>query len=180
MGGTEQFKTYGEMGRGEPSQFPGEENEDRNSFLVFELGDEAFAIAVEKAREVIRVPKMSWIPGSHESVKGIINLRGSIIAVLGLAYLLGLPQRDEENGESRIIVIESDGTMVGMLVDSVNEVAAIAPVELEQTMRTLDERQRSIVMAQTTVKDKIVGVLDIDQVVAEARQLQPNSAAISG
>lgn len=180
MGGAEQFKTYDEMGRGEPSQFPGEENEGKVPFLVFELGDETFAIAVDKAREVIRVPKMSWIPGAHETVKGIINLRGSIIAVLGLAYLLGLPQPDEEDGENRIIVIESDGAMVGMLVDSVKEVASIAPGELEQTMRTLDDKQRNIVVAQTTVKDKIVGVLDIDQVVDEARKLQPGNAAAAG
>lgn len=178
MGATEKFKTHGEYGGGDTSNFPGEENEDKSSFLVFDLGDEAFAIAVEKAREVIRVPKMSWIPGANESVKGVINLRGNIIAVLRLAYLLGLPQQDEEiSAANRVIVIESDGALVGMLVDSVNEVAAVAPGELEQTMRTLNDKQRSIVMAQTTVRDKIVGILDIDQVVAEARQLHPDGVA---
>lgn len=176
MGGQEQVKTYGDAGGGDIPQIPGQDNEDRVSFLVFNLADETFAIEVEKAREVIRVPKLSWIPGSHESVKGVINLRGSVIAVLDLAYLLGLPSSEELGRDCRVIIIDSAGMMVGMLVDSVNEVAAVAPSEMGHTMRTLDEQQRNIVVSQTTVKDKIVGVLDIDQVVADAKGQQPQNS----
>lgn len=175
MGGQEQVKTFGDAGGGDTPRIPGQENEERISFLVFRLASETFALPVEKAREVIRVPKLSWIPGSQETVKGVINLRGSVIAVLDLALLLGLSSSDEVDRESRIIIIDSEGMVVGMLVDSVDEVAAVDPEVLEKTMRTLDEKQRSIVISQTTVRDKIVGILDIDQVVADASAQQQTS-----
>lgn len=143
-------------------------------FLVLQVGDETFAIEVEKAREVIRVPKLSWVPGAHESMKGVINFRGTIIAILDLALLLGLPAGDAGDRE-RIIILESAGSMVGLLVDAVNEVTAVPTAQLEATMQALDENQRSLVTSQVTIRERIVGILDIDQVVANARGLQPQS-----
>ncbi|RJQ45380.1 MAG: purine-binding chemotaxis protein CheW [Gaiellales bacterium] len=172
MGKLEQAKTYGDVGGGEIPQIPGQEGDEKLSYLVFRLAGETFAIEVEKAREVIRAQKLSWIPGSHETVRGVINLRGNIIAVLELALLLGLPAAEELDKDSRIIIVESEGMVVGMLVDSVDEVALVDPREISKTMRTLDSRQRNIVVSQTTVRDRIVGMLDIDQVVSDAREQQ--------
>jgi purine-binding chemotaxis protein CheW len=172
MGGLEQMKAYGEEGGGDIPQIPGAENEDTIPFLVCNVAEEMFAIDVSKVREVIRLPKMSWVPGAHESVLGVINLRGSIIAVLDLASLLGLRQDRDDGTNTRIIVIDSGNVTVGLQVDSVSEVIRLKQEELEQTMRTLDEGQRSVVVSQTTVKERIVGVLDIEQVVEGARDKQ--------
>lgn len=172
MGVISQMHVYGDEGGGNTPQIPGAESEDMIQFLVFKVGTEMFALDVGSVREVIRVPGISWVPGAHDGVMGVINLRGSIIAVLNLAGLL-MPGADVDTGKDcRIVVIESGEVTVGLAVDSVSEVAAINPDELEATMRTLDESQRNVVVSQTTIRDRIVGILDIDQVVAGASEKQ--------
>jgi purine-binding chemotaxis protein CheW len=175
MGVLNHMNLNGDVGGGEIPQIPGQENEETIPFLVFNVAAETFALEVASVREVLRMPKMSWVPGADASVQGVINLRGNIIAVLDLGILVGLDSGDGSDSESRIIVIESGDVMVGLHVDSVSEVAELKPGSLEHTMRTLDESQRNVVVSQTTVKDRIVGVLDIDQVVEVAREKQSQS-----
>lgn len=171
MGGTKKKIIFGEEVGGANLPTPEQEREEKISFLIMGIAGETFAMNIDKVREVIRVPKISWVPGAQNSVRGVINLRGSIIAVLELADLLHLQEgSDEMDDDFRIIIVESGTVTVGLMVDSVSEVAPISPEEIEQTMRTLDEEQRSAVVSQTTIRDRIVGILDIDHIIGEAKK----------
>jgi purine-binding chemotaxis protein CheW len=171
MGGTEQKINFGDVVGGANPPTPEQEREETISFLIMSIAGETFALNIDQVREVIRVPKISWVPGAQNSVRGVINLRGSIIAVLELADLLHLQGRsDEIDEDNRIIIVESGTVTVGLMVDSVSEVAAISPEEIEQTMRTLDEEQRSAVISQTTIRERIVGILDIDHIISVAKK----------
>lgn len=164
------------QGQSEGGNLPGppsiERSENAGSFVVFSLGGEAFAVAIEKVREIIRVPHMTWVPGSSELVRGVINLRGNVVAVIDLAGILSLPAPDE-SALSRIIVVDFDGDMVGMLVDSVSQVAEIVPSVIEPALGTLDEKQKKFVVSQSNQDNTMIGILDLQQIINEARAAQP-------
>ncbi|MCQ6962375.1 chemotaxis protein CheW [Methanolobus chelungpuianus] len=92
--------------------------------VVFELGGEEFGVEIMNVQEIIRMPEMTQIPQSPDFVEGVINLRGRIIVVVNLSKRFNLQSRVADEN-SRIIVVEVGKTVVGMIVDSVNEVLRI-------------------------------------------------------
>lgn len=140
-------------------------------FVVLSIAGETFAVEISKVREIIRVPHITWVPGSPDYVRGVINLRGSVVAVIDLAGMLGMPPA-EEDSQTRIIIVESSGVIVGVLVDNVSRVADIAPSQLEPALRTLDESQRAFVIAQLNLEDTLIGILELDEILSQARAAQ--------
>ncbi|MBP1909890.1 chemotaxis protein CheW [Methanolobus bombayensis] len=92
--------------------------------VVFQLGGEEFGVEIMKVQEIIRMPEITQIPQSPDFVEGVINLRGRIIVVINLDKRFNLASK-EADAHSRIIVVEIGDNVVGMIVDSVNEVLRI-------------------------------------------------------
>ncbi len=136
--------------------------------IMMMLHGETFAIPLSQVKEIIRVPHITWVPGAPATVKGIINLRGTVVAVLELAALLGHPA--VACGQtSRIVIVDSAGAVAGLLVEEVLGVEEVAYAAIEPSMRTLDEQQRNYVSAQAEAAGRLVGVLDIDVVLENSR-----------
>ena len=90
--------------------------------LVFGLDDSAYAIAVERIREIVRIRELTRLPRSPEWLLGVMALRGEVVEVVDLRRRLGLVDR-KPTRSSRIIVLHGDAERVtGVLVDSVSEV----------------------------------------------------------
>ncbi|MDO8736892.1 MAG: chemotaxis protein CheW [Thermoleophilia bacterium] len=142
--------------------------DDAVPFVVLSIAGETFAVDISRVREIIRVPHVTWVPGAPEYVRGVINLRGSVVAVLDLAEMLGMAQV-EQDSQTRIIVVESTGVVVGMMVDSVSQVVDISPSQLEPALRTLDESQRAFVVAQMNVDQNLIGILELDEILNRSR-----------
>ncbi len=136
--------------------------------IMMMLHGEALAIPLSQVKEIIRVPHITWVPGAPASVKGIINLRGTVVAVLELAALLGHPA--VECGQtSRIVIVDSAGAVAGLLVEEVLGVEEVAYAAIEPSMRTLDEQQRGYISAQAEAAGRLVGILDIDAILGNSR-----------
>lgn len=111
--------------------FEGKSNAvDLFQLVVFELGGEEFGVEIMNVQEIIRMPEMTQIPQSPDFVEGVINLRGRIIVVVNLSKRFNLHSRVADEN-SRIIVVEIGKTVVGMIVDSVNEVLRIPKSSVE-------------------------------------------------
>jgi len=111
--------------------FEGKSNAaDLLQLVVFELGGEEFGVEIMNVQEIIRMPEMTQIPQSPDFVEGVINLRGRIIVVANLSKRFNLRSRVADEN-SRIIVVEIGKTVVGMIVDSVNEVLRIPKSSVE-------------------------------------------------
>jgi purine-binding chemotaxis protein CheW len=101
------------------------EQELPRELLVFELDGSAYAISVERIREIVRMRKLTFLPRSPDWILGIVALRGEVVQVVDLRRRLGLADR-ESSRSSRIIVLHGDLERVtGVLVDSVSEVFRI-------------------------------------------------------
>ena len=105
------------------------DNDDR--YLFLNLGNETFAITLEMTREIIFVPKhITPIKESGKNVMGIITLRNELITALSLRTLLGF-EDTEETEDSRLLIINQNGTSLALLVDSIEEVKIVEKEAIE-------------------------------------------------
>ena len=98
--------------------------------VIFRLGTEEFGVDISQVREIIRVGEITRIPGSPPYVDGVINLRGQVTTVINLRHRFGLEGRPMD-GNARIMILEVDKNVVGVIVDSVTEVKNLAQGQIE-------------------------------------------------
>lgn len=92
--------------------------------VIFKIAGEEFGVDINEVKEIIRWEEVTRIPNTERYIKGVINLRGSIVVVNDLAMKLGLPSKDVDD-DTRILVVEVNNNTVGMVVDSATEVLHI-------------------------------------------------------
>jgi purine-binding chemotaxis protein CheW len=92
-------------------------------WLCFLLAGQLYAVEVKKVQEVVRVPDVAPVVGADSDTLGVMNLRGQIVQVISLGRRLSL-EADSASVDRRIVVLEDDGRVLGLLVDAVAEVFA--------------------------------------------------------
>jgi len=97
------------------------QSSEEKQFVVFELSRETYGIEINAVREIIVMQELTTLPKCPDYVKGVINLRGTVIPVFDLACKLGIDSL-KESKSSRIIVVEVGEYTIGMIVDAVSEV----------------------------------------------------------
>ncbi|HKK01589.1 MAG TPA: chemotaxis protein CheW, partial [Desulfuromonadales bacterium] len=105
-----------------------------NQYLTFNLDGEVFGLEIGKVREVLDVTTLTRVPQTPEFMRGVINLRGSVVPVVDLRLKFGMP-RAATTVNSCIIIVEisldGETTVLGALADSVQEVLELSPDEIE-------------------------------------------------
>jgi purine-binding chemotaxis protein CheW len=107
---------------------------DNRQFLAFSLGGDSFAIPVEQIREIIEYAQLTTIPGLPTFLRGLINLRGTVVPVLDLQVRLGKDATQVQRRTCIVIVEveqEEERIALGILVDAVSEVITLAPEKVE-------------------------------------------------
>src|SRR5215467_7980899 len=97
----------------------------------FRIGDETFGVRIGSVREIVRVPEITAVPNAPETIEGVINLRGKIIPVMDLRKRFGNQQGIQPDKKNRILVVELDKRLLGLIVNSASEVIKIPPSEIE-------------------------------------------------
>ena len=92
--------------------------------VSFQLDKELYGIEITKVREIILIAEITRIPQTPHYVKGLINLRSTVIPVIDLRSLFGL-QEGELTDDSRIMVLQAGGKTIGIVVDAVSEVLRV-------------------------------------------------------
>ncbi len=132
-------------------------------FLTFVLSNEEYGIEILKVREIIVLMDITTVPQTPDHMKGVINLRGKVIPVIDLRLKFSM-QEDVHTKETCVIVVEVNGTIIGIIVDSVSEVVDINGDEVESSPRFSHDIDTSFIMGLGKVKKKIIILLDIDTV----------------
>ena len=104
-------------------------------YLTFRLGEEMFAIDVSQVREILDVSTITKVPKAPDFMRGVINVRGSVVPVVDLRLKFDMPIT-EQTVDTRIVVIEIDleGELIvmGTLTDAVHDVMDLEPSDIEQ------------------------------------------------
>jgi purine-binding chemotaxis protein CheW len=138
-------------------------------YLTFQLAEEVFALEISKVREVLDHTTVTKIPRTPDFVLGVINLRGSVVPVVDMRLKFGM-SKTETTVNTRIIImeIEIDGenTVLGALVDSVEEVMDIDPDHIEEPPR-IGTRLKSDFMKGMGKRDNtFIIILNMDRLFA--------------
>jgi purine-binding chemotaxis protein CheW len=136
-------------------------------YLTFRLGGESFAVDVIKTQEVLDYMGPTRVPQTPPYMLGVINLRGRVVPVIDLRQKFGMPKA-ERSQDTCIIVMEiligGEITMVGALVDSVQEVLDLNADQLEPPPRIGTKLKTEFIKAMGNLNDHFLIILDIDRV----------------
>ncbi|MEJ2694428.1 MAG: chemotaxis protein CheW [Candidatus Thiodiazotropha sp.] len=127
-------------------------------FVTFVLMEETYGINVMQVQEVLRVTEIAPVPGAPAYVLGIINLRGNVVTVIDTRIRFGLPTVETDDA-SRIIVIESEKQVVGILVDAVAEVVELRENEIDPAPNVGTEESSRYIQGVATRGENRDGLL---------------------
>ncbi|CAM3171114.1 chemotaxis protein CheV [Vibrio neptunius] len=144
--------------------------ENRLELLLFSLNSrQVFAINVFKVREVIKVPPLTKMPGSHHHITGVASLRGVSVPVIDLRSAIGFPPPRQENQEQNLIITEYNRTIQGFLVGQVRNIVNTAWTEIQPPPKTAGRANYLTAITQIKNEDQhqIVEIIDVEKVLAE-------------
>ena len=105
-------------------------HEELIQLVSFSLDKEEYGVDVLKVREIIRLPGVTRVPNTPHYVEGVINLRGKVIPIISIRKKFGL-QMVENDKQTRIMVMDVGGELMGFVVDAVSEVIRISGSEIQ-------------------------------------------------
>lgn len=141
-------------------------NETRQ-YLTFKLNEETFGVDVAQVREILDYIKITKVPQTPDFMCGVINLRGSVVPVVDMNMKFGMI-KTERTVNTCIVVVEvilnEEKTILGALVDSVQEVFEIEPKNIEPAPKIGTKLKTEFIQGMGKQDDKFIIILDIDKV----------------
>lgn len=138
-----------------------------NSFLSFKLGDEEFAAHVGKVLNILEMTKITEVPKSPEYMKGVINLRGTVLPVIDTRIKFGMTPTEYTTNTCIVVMeveIEDEQVQVGALVDSVQAVLEISDNQIQPPPSIGSKYKSEFIYGMTKFDEKFIMLLDMDKV----------------
>lgn len=146
----------------------------RREFLTCRLGGETYGIDILKVQEIRELERVTRVPHVSGFVRGVINLRGAIVPVVDLGLMFGFP-KPLELQDASAIVLNVDRRMVGLVVDGVSDVVALADEEIgpapDLGERAVGRALQGIgTRAEAGEGDESILLLDVDHLMRRIRE----------
>jgi purine-binding chemotaxis protein CheW len=152
---------------------------DSRQYLSLGLAEELYGVPLRQVREIIRLPPITRLPGAPRFVRGVANLRGTVLPLMDLREALGLP--DQPYGKYTVAVVtEAAGLPVGLIVDRVVDVLTLAEGEIDPPPPRLRADLRpEFVAGLAKVEGGLLVLLELDRILTdeEIGVLRSSSAA---
>lgn len=135
-------------------------------FVSFRLGQEEYGVEIRKVREIILLGDITRVPQAPPYVKGLINLRNTVIPIVDLRRRFGMESQAPTH-DTRIIVVNIRGKTVGLIVDGVSEVFRFPRDQIAPPPPTVIGADRPFLTGIVQLDRRLVILLDIDQVLGD-------------
>lgn len=133
--------------------------------LSFRLDENYFGIDIKKVREIMKLMPITKLPSSAPFLRGVINVRGKIVPVIDTRMKIGM-EHQEATKESRLLLVEKEEKVVGLLVDEVSEVMTISEEDIEPLNNTeADVGYSSVITGIIKLDNQMIMLLDIDHLI---------------
>jgi len=136
-------------------------------YLTFKLEDEVFALDITKVREVLDFTTVTKVPRTPDFMRGVINLRGSVVPVVDMRLKFGM-SRTEQTVNTCIIIVEinldGERLILGALADSVQEVIDLEPGQIEPAPRIGTRLNTAFIKGMGKRDEQFIIILDIDRI----------------
>ncbi|MBV7298571.1 chemotaxis protein CheW [Enterovibrio paralichthyis] len=141
-------------------------NDEVLQWVTFQLEDETYGINVMQVREVLRYTEIAPVPGAPDYVLGIINLRGNVVTVIDTRSRFGLVQ-GEVTDNTRVIVIEAESQVIGIMVDSVAEVVYLKTSEIDTTPSVGTDESAKFIQGVSNRNGHLLILVDLNKLLSD-------------
>ena len=155
-------------------------NETRQ-YLTFKLSDEMFGVDVAQVREILDYIKITKVPQTPDFMCGVINLRGSVVPVVDMNLKFSMAKTERTVNTCIVVVevnIDGDTTVLGALVDSVQEVFEIEPENIEPAPRIGTKLKTEFIKGMGKHNERFIIILDIDKIFSSEELLSVKENSI--
>jgi len=138
-------------------------------YLSFQVAGESYAVGVLQAREIIEYSTLTRVPHAPAAVRGVINLRGSVVPVVDLAVKFGLPASEIGRRTCVVIVectIEGEAMVMGVMADAVNQVLDLGPTDIEPAPSFGTRVRTEYLKGMGKLEQGFVLLLDMDKLLS--------------
>jgi len=135
-------------------------------WVTFNLDSEKYGIKVMQVQEVLRMTEIAPVPGAPHYVLGIINLRGSVVTVIDTRRRFGLLDTEADD-ETRIVIVEADNNVVGILVDSVAEVVDLRMSEIETAPNVGNDESSKYIQGVSSRENELLILVDVNKLLSD-------------
>jgi purine-binding chemotaxis protein CheW len=143
--------------------------------VSFKIGSEEYGIDILKVQEINRMPEITKVPQAPHYVDGVINLRGKVIPIINTRRKFNLDEKANDK-DTRIVVVDITGEVIGLVVDSVNEVLRIPSSIVEPPPHVTVDSGADYITGVARLEDRLLILLDLGKLIGEtARMMEENS-----
>lgn len=149
---------------------PGLEATEQTQYLTFLIAEEEYAVGVLRVKEIIEYGAVTRVPTTPPFIRGVINLRGSVVPVIDLGVKFGLPQSPVTKRTCIVILeveLSGEPTVMGVVADAVNQVIELSPEEIEDPPSFGTRVRVDYLLGMGKTGRTFVLLLDIDRVLSE-------------
>jgi purine-binding chemotaxis protein CheW len=150
------------------------QSEELLQLVSFNIGQEEFGLGIQSIQEINRMVEITRVPNSPEFVSGVINLRGKVIPIINLRKRFGFPPKENDRN-TRIIVVELSGMVVGFVVDSVSEVLRIPKNITEPPPSIIAGIGSEYITAVAKLDNRLLILLDLERVLKDKEKQELES-----
>ncbi len=147
--------------------------------VSFRLAQEEYAIEIIRVQEIILIGEVTSLPQTPPYIKGVINLRSTVIPIVDLRLRFCLTE-EEVTDETRIMVVNVAGKTIGLIVDAVSEVLRIAQEQISPPPPTVAGLEQNYLVGLAKLDDRLLILLDIEQIILEEDQPELEHVAATG
>ena len=144
---------------------------DLNELISFEVGEEEYGLDILRVKEVIRIREITRLPKAPSFVKGIINLRGDVIPIIDLRDRFGLEHK-EYTTMTRVIVVDVNGKLVGMVVDAASQVVRIPADQIEPPPPIAGGLSVEYIRGVGKLDERLIILLQIDRILSTEEKVE--------
>ncbi len=137
-----------------------------SQWVTFSLDEETYGINVMQVQEVLKVTEIAPVPGAPDYVLGIINLRGNVVTVVDTRRRFGLMPKESDDS-TRIVIIEANKQVLGILVDSVAEVVEITADQIETAPQVGNEETSRYIQGVFSREGRLIILVDLNKLLSE-------------
>ncbi|GIU46104.1 chemotaxis protein CheW [Shewanella algidipiscicola] len=140
-------------------------------WVTFRLDNETYGINVMQVQEVLRYTEIAPVPGAPHYVLGIINLRGNVVTVIDTRSRFGLASSDVDDS-TRIVIIEAEKQVIGILVDSVAEVVYLRASDIDNAPNVGTEESAKFIQGVSNRDNELLILVDLDKLLSDEEWME--------
>lgn len=140
-------------------------NDELLQLVSFTIGSEEFGVDILKVQEINRMVEVTRVPQAPPYVEGVINLRGKVIPIIDLRKRFNLEAKEYDKN-TRIVVVDIGGTIMGMVVDSVSEVLRLPSDTIEPPPEIAAGVNSEYIKGVAKLDDRLLIFLDLSRVIS--------------